>query len=90
MKDWFEGLEKRERIFVLCGGGAVVLALFYFLLLQPLYGGAATRAPRHGRGTVAARHATGSCAAGKTGSPSALPRESGASHDARPRQSPGR
>ena len=37
MKDWFYGLEQRERWFLIAGATAVVLALIYLLLLNPLY-----------------------------------------------------
>ena len=36
MKDWFESLEERERVFVLAGSVIVVLALVYGLAWAPL------------------------------------------------------
>jgi type II secretory pathway component PulM len=36
MRDWLDSLERRERIFVLGGAAAVVLALFYALVWSPL------------------------------------------------------
>ena len=37
MKDWFLGLEKRERLFVLVGAAAGVVVVIWGLLLNPLY-----------------------------------------------------
>ena len=39
MRDWLESLERRERMFVLGGAAAVVLALFYALVWSPLDSG---------------------------------------------------
>ncbi len=36
LKQWYEGLAPRERIAVVAGGIAVVFALFYYMLWQPL------------------------------------------------------
>lgn len=36
MKDWFENLETRERMFVACGGVVAVVAIVYGLLWVPL------------------------------------------------------
>lgn len=36
MKDWFETLEQRERLFVSVGAGFVVIALFFALIWMPL------------------------------------------------------
>ena len=36
MKDWFDGLENRERQFVLAAAAAVVVALLYFGIWSPL------------------------------------------------------
>ena len=36
MKDWFEALDTRERVFVLSGAVIVVIALFYALIWTPL------------------------------------------------------
>jgi len=36
VKDWFETLEERERVFVFAGALAVFFALIYFLLWAPL------------------------------------------------------
>lgn len=44
MKDWFESLEKRERIVVLVGAGVVAIALIYSFLWQPLSVGHAAAA----------------------------------------------
>jgi general secretion pathway protein M len=35
MRDWFDSLESRERLFVLIGGVAIVLALLYVFLWTP-------------------------------------------------------
>lgn len=42
MRDWFESLETRERIFVTAGAGVVVVALFYAFIWLPLDKGQAT------------------------------------------------
>ena len=39
MKDWFESLEARERLFVSAGGVIVIVALFYVLIWAPLDAG---------------------------------------------------
>jgi type II secretory pathway component PulM len=36
MKDWFESLESRERVFVLGGATVIVIALFYAFIWTPL------------------------------------------------------
>ena len=36
MRDWFESLEQRERLFVTLGGVVVVIALFWGLVWSPL------------------------------------------------------
>jgi type II secretory pathway component PulM len=36
MKHWFDSLDSRERLFVLAGGAAIVLALLYAFLWTPL------------------------------------------------------
>ena len=36
MRDWFESLEQRERLFVAGGAVVVVVALFYVLVWMPL------------------------------------------------------
>jgi len=36
LRQWYEGLAPRERIAVVAGGIAVVFALFYYMLWQPL------------------------------------------------------
>ncbi len=36
MNDWFENLEQRERLFVIAGAAAIVLALLYFLVWSPV------------------------------------------------------
>lgn len=41
MKDWFFGLESRERLFVSAGIVAVAIFLLWALLLNPLYGASA-------------------------------------------------
>ena len=41
MKDWFYGLEERERRFLIAGAVAVVLAVIYLFLINPLYSGTA-------------------------------------------------
>ena len=41
MKDWFNSLEQRERLFVSAGATVVVLALFYGLVWMPLEKGRA-------------------------------------------------
>lgn len=41
MKDWFMGLESRERMFVSVGGVLAVIFLLWALLLSPLYGASA-------------------------------------------------
>jgi general secretion pathway protein M len=46
MKDWFLGLEKRERLFVLVGGAAGVVLVIWGLLLNPLYSTSAATANR--------------------------------------------
>jgi general secretion pathway protein M len=46
MKDWFLGLEKRERLFVLIGAAAVVVMVIWGLLLNPLYSASAATANR--------------------------------------------
>ena len=46
MKDWFFGLEPRERLFVGVGAVAVAIAIIWGLLLSPLYGASATTASR--------------------------------------------
>jgi general secretion pathway protein M len=38
MKDWYFGLESRERLFVSIGAVAVVVFMIWALLLNPLYG----------------------------------------------------
>lgn len=42
MKDWFYSLESRERTFVSIGATAVLIALFYALIWQPLEKGQIT------------------------------------------------
>jgi general secretion pathway protein M len=46
MKDWYFGLEPRERLVVAGGAIAVVLLLVWGLLLSPLYGAATATAQR--------------------------------------------
>lgn len=46
MKDWFYGLEERERWFLIGGAAALVLALIYLLLLNPLFTETAERSTR--------------------------------------------
>lgn len=46
MKDWFFGLEPRERLFVAIGGVLLAIFLFWGLLLSPLYGASAATANR--------------------------------------------
>jgi len=41
MKDWFLGLESRERLFVSVGGVLAAIFLLWALLLSPLYGASA-------------------------------------------------
>lgn len=41
MRNWFDTLEIRERMFVMVGGGAIVFAVFYFLVWMPLASGQA-------------------------------------------------
>ncbi|MGB5352203.1 MAG: type II secretion system protein GspM [Woeseia sp.] len=36
MKDWFETLEARERVFVSVAAGFVIFAIYWFLIWQPL------------------------------------------------------
>ena len=36
MRDWFNSLEQRERLFVMVGAVAVVVALFYTLVWAPI------------------------------------------------------
>lgn len=42
MKDWYLGLEPRERMFVLVGGVLAVVFLFWGVLINPLYSASAT------------------------------------------------
>ncbi len=46
MKDWFLGLEQRERLFVSIGAGLVAVMLFWGLLLNPIYSASAAAASR--------------------------------------------
>ena len=46
MKDWFLGLEQRERLFVSIGAVAVAIFLVWGVLLSPLYGASATTSSR--------------------------------------------
>lgn len=46
MKDWFFGLEQRERVFVSIGAVLVTVMLFWGLLLNPIYGASAAAASR--------------------------------------------
>lgn len=46
MKEWFLGLEERERWFVAAGAAALALFLIYILVVGPLYSSAAARAER--------------------------------------------
>lgn len=46
MKDWFFGLEPRERLFVSVGAVALLVAVLWGLLINPLYSAAATTANR--------------------------------------------
>jgi general secretion pathway protein M len=39
MKQWFEGLEPRERIMLLSGVAVLAMFLFYVLVLQPVHSG---------------------------------------------------
>ena len=36
MKDWFNGLEKREKLYLIIGSVVCVLTLYYLLVLEPL------------------------------------------------------
>ncbi len=36
MREWFESLQERERIFVLAAAGFLVLAVFYLAIWMPL------------------------------------------------------
>ncbi|MBI4696002.1 MAG: type II secretion system protein M [Gammaproteobacteria bacterium] len=36
LQDWWQGLSGRERVLVACGGAAVMLALLYVLVMEPL------------------------------------------------------
>jgi len=46
VKDWFLGLESRERLFVAAGAVAIVVAVVWGLVLSPLYGASAAAASR--------------------------------------------
>jgi general secretion pathway protein M len=46
MKDWYLGLESRERVFVLIGGVLAAVFLFWGLVINPLYGASAATASR--------------------------------------------
>ena len=46
MKDWFLGLESRERMFVSIGAVVVGLAVIWGLLISPLYGASAATESR--------------------------------------------
>lgn len=46
MKDWYLGLEPRERLFVAIGGVLLVIFLLWAVLLNPLYGASASAASR--------------------------------------------
>lgn len=46
MKDWFLGLEKRERLFVLVGAAAALVMVIWGLLLNPLFSASAATANR--------------------------------------------
>lgn len=41
MKDWYFGLERRERLMVVAGGVVVLIALVWGLLINPVYSAAA-------------------------------------------------
>ncbi|MDH3589107.1 MAG: type II secretion system protein M [Gammaproteobacteria bacterium] len=44
MKEWFEGLEQRERLTLIAGGIILLLALVWVLLINPLFVSAGDRA----------------------------------------------
>jgi general secretion pathway protein M len=46
MKDWYFGLEPRERLVVTAGAVVVTLLLFWGLVLSPIYGASAATAQR--------------------------------------------
>lgn len=40
LKEWWDNLQARERIYLACGAAAVVVMLFYTMVIDPLYGNA--------------------------------------------------
>lgn len=46
MKDWFAGLEQRERLTLIAGAVILVIALLWVLLIHPLYVSGGKRAER--------------------------------------------
>jgi general secretion pathway protein M len=75
MKDWFLGLESRERIFVAIGAVVVVLAIIWGLLISPLYGASAATESRieAKRGTLNFMRAAAAELAGATNLPADRP-----------------
>jgi general secretion pathway protein M len=75
MKEWFFGLEPRERLFVGVGAVAVVIAIIWGLLLSPLYGASAATASRieAKRGTLAFLRGAAAELAGAANVPDARP-----------------
>lgn len=75
MKDWFLGLEQRERLFVAVGGVLGVIFVVWGLLIGPLYGATAAAADRvdSKTSTLVFLRSAAAELAGATGLPSAQP-----------------
>lgn len=81
MKDWFFGLESRERMFISVGGVLLVIFLVWGVLLSPLYGASASALTRieAKRDTLAFLRGAAAELAGATHLPAAGPDLSGQS-----------
>jgi general secretion pathway protein M len=81
MKDWFLGLERRERMLVSIGAVLVVVFVAWGLLLNPLYGASAATANRveSKRDTLSFLRGAAAELAGATALPAAGPDLSGQS-----------
>jgi general secretion pathway protein M len=81
MKDWFLGLEPRERMFVSVGAVLLVIFLLWGVMLSPLYGASAAAASRveSKRDTLAFLRAAAGELAGAAHLPDAGPDLSGQS-----------
>lgn len=75
MKEWFLGLEQRERLFVAIGGVLGLIFIVWGLLISPLYGAAAAAADRveSKKSTLAYLRSAAAELAGATGLPAGQP-----------------